>query len=222
MDIERAGDAQHSTDDRTIGELLPPAALRRAEHQLRAPLGAREVDEGCRDVVAHNFVVGAAELFQQLRWAARWSSSAFGARPSPTTTRTPRSSPLVRVAMRAARRMSASPLGAPGDRDDNTLTCLPRVSHAVIGQVLLQRVFDPVGDPQQCELAKRAEVARSEVVGERGVDAFGGVDVAMGHAPAQCLRAHVDQLDLVRRPDERVGHGLALRHTGDPRDDIVQ
>ena len=44
----------------------------------------------------------------------------------------------------------------------------------------------------------------------------------MGHAAAQRLGAHVHQLDLVRSPDDGVGHGLALDHAGDPLDDVVQ
>ena len=94
-------------------------------------------------------------------------------------------------------------------------TTRSRVSHvvgdAVVAEVVLQRVLHPIGHPQQRELAQRAEVAGAEVVGERGVDLLGGVDVAVGHPPAQRLGAHVDELDLVGLADEAVGHRLALR-----------
>ena len=44
----------------------------------------------------------------------------------------------------------------------------------------------------------------------------------MRHPPAQRLRGHVDQLDLVGAADHLVGHGLPLRHAGDLVDDVVE
>ena len=87
--------------------------------------------------------------------------------------------------------------------------------------VLLQRLVDLVGHPQQCEFAQRREVSRTEVVRERGVDLLGLVDVAVGHAPPQGLRRHVDQLDLVGSAYDVVGQCLALLHSGDPLHDVV-
>ena len=111
--------------------------------------------------------------------------------------------------MRAARRISVVAAGRAGDRDDDPLAGLPRPVDAVGLAVLLERLVDPVGDPQQRELAQRAEVARPEVVGERGVDLLGRVDVAVRHAPAERLGRHVDQLDLVGGAHDRVGDRLA-------------
>ena len=112
--------------------------------------------------------------------------------------------------MRAARRTSASALGAPV----MATTTRSRVSHglgdAVALAVLLQGVVDPVGDPQQRQLAQRRQVAGAEVVGQGGIDLLGGVDVAVGHPAAQRLGRHVDQLDLIGGPDDLVGQGLAL------------
>ncbi len=107
------------------------------------------------------------------------------------------------------------------DRDEHTLARLPRVVDVVQRHVLAQPVLDPVGDPQQGELAQRGEVARPEVVGERGVDLVRRVDVAVRQATAQRLRRHVDELDLVGAADERVGHRLELADPGDPLDDVV-
>ena len=76
--------------------------------------------------------------------------------------------------------------------------------------VLLEADVDLVGDPQQRQLAQRAEVAGPEVVGERGVDLVGRVDVAVGHAPAQRLGRLVDELDLLGGADDLVGDRLAL------------
>ena len=90
------------------------------------------------------------------------------------------------------------------------------------GLVVVQGVVDLVGDPHQRQLAEGAEVAEAEVVAEGGVDLLGGVDVAVGHAAAQRLRRHVDQLDLVGAPGDLVGDRLALLHPGDALDDVVE
>ena len=80
----------------------------------------------------------------------------------------------------------------------------------VLAAVLLEVLVDPVGDPQQGQLAQRGEVAGPEVVGQGGVDLVGLVDVAVRHPAAQRLRRHVDQLDLVGAAHHLVGHGLPL------------
>ena len=117
-----------------------------------------------------------------------------------------------RSAARDARRPADQLLaaGRAGERDDDPLARLPGVGDAVGLHVVLEGLVDPVGDPQQRQLAQGGEVAGPEVVGEGGVDLVGRVDVAVGHAPAQRLGAHVDQLDLVGPAHDRVGHGLAL------------
>ena len=83
-------------------------------------------------------------------------------------------------------------------------------------------VVDAVGHPEQRQLAQRRQVAGAEVVAERGVDLVGGVHVAVGQPSAQCLRRHVDELDLIGRPYHAVGHRLALADPGDPFDDVVE
>ena len=118
--------------------------------------------------------------------------------------------------------MSWSPPGAPV----TATTTRSRVSHGCSMPwrlaVVVEGVVDPVGDPQQGQLAQRAEVAVAEVVGQGGVDLLGRVDVAVGHPPAQRLGGHVDELDLVGGPHEGVGDRLALGDAGDALDDVVE
>ena len=132
------------------------------------------------------------------------------------------SSPPRRVAIRAARRISASSSARP----DTPTRIRSRVSHGpsmlVIAHVVLQRLVDAVGHPEQRELAQRAEVAFAEVVRERGVDLLGRIDVAVRHPATERERGHVDQLHLIRRPDDLVRDRLALLRAGDPLDDVVQ
>ncbi len=87
--------------------------------------------------------------------------------------------------------------GRARDRDRNSFASLPGRTDAMGHPVGLERVVGVVGDPHQCELAQCAEVAGPEVIGERGVDLLGCVDVAVSHAAPKCFRRHVDQLDLV-------------------------
>jgi hypothetical protein len=84
----------------------------------------------------------------------------------------------------------------------------------------LQLVVDPAGHPQDGQLAQGAQVAGAEVVGQRGVDALGRVDVAVGHAAPQRLGSHVDQLDLLGGPHHLVGDRLARPHAGDALDHV--
>ncbi len=89
-----------------------------------------------------------------------------------------------------------------GDGDDDPFAGFPGVGDAVGVHVAVEAFLDPVGDPEQGELAEGGEVAGAEVVGEGGVDALRRVDVAVGHAAAERLGAHVDELDLVGVADD--------------------
>ena len=113
-------------------------------------------------------------------------------------------------------------LGAAGDRDDDPLLGRPGVLDLVGPSVVTERVVDPVGQPEQGELAQRGQVADPEVRRQRGVDVLGLVDVAVRHPPTQRLGGHVDELDLVGGADHLVGDGLALADAGDPLDLVVE
>ena len=113
-------------------------------------------------------------------------------------------------------------LGPAGDRDDDPLLGRPGVLDLVGAAVVAERVVDPVGQPEQGELAQRGQVADPEVRRQRGVDVLGLVDVAVRHPAAQRLGRHVDQLDLVGGADHLVGHGLPLPDAGDPLHLVVE
>ncbi len=156
------------------------------------------------------------------RCAARVSGSA-STRPSGRDTWHASSSPPApRLAIWAARRSTVSLSGTTGERDDDAFAGGPGRRDAVRRAVALERLVDTVGQPQQRQLAQGREVARAEVVRERGVDAVGGVDVPVRHPAAQRLRRHVDQLDLVGGAHDVVRDGLALHHSRDRLDDVVE
>ena len=205
------------TEPRTSS--VTPRAVAGAEDELRGVLGAGEVDEGGGHVAAGGLVVEAAQLLEQAALVAHVPVVGH--------------EPVVRSHV-DAQQLAAGPggdaggpadevvgAGRAGDGDDDPLAGLPRLGDAVPLAVLLEGVVDPVGHPQQRQLAQRRQVAGAEVVGQRGVDAVGAVDVAVGHAPAERLGRHVDQLDLVGGPDDPVGDRLALADPGDALDDVV-
>ncbi len=142
------------------------------EHELRGVLGRGEVDEGVGHV-ARRRPRGRCRRARRGGALLRSSVGAGAGRGGRRrcATWTPISSPWSRPAMRAARRISCSPPGAPV----MATTTRSRVSHgvgdAVAFMVALQAFVDPVGEPQQRELAQGGEVAGAEVVGQRGVDA---------------------------------------------------
>ena len=114
------------------------------------------------------------------------------------------------------------PLGTPGQCDHDPLPGGPGALDAVVGPVAPHPLVDPVGQPEQRELAQGGEVADPEVVGEGGVDLLGAVHVAVGHPSPQRLGRHVDQLDLLGPADDLVGHRLALDDPRDRLDGIVE
>ena len=111
--------------------------------------------------------------------------------------------------------------GRARDRDHDPFARLPRTPDAVVVHVVLQRLVDLVRHPEQGELPERGEVAGTEVIAERGVDAVRRIDVPVGHAAPERLRRHVDELDLLGGPDDRVGNRLVLLDPGDALDDVV-
>jgi len=114
------------------------------------------------------------------------------------------------------------PLRAAGECDHHPFPGLPGLPDVVCLPVALQALVHPVGQPQQCQFPQRGQVPGPEIVGQRGVDLFRWVDVAVRHPAAQRLWRHVHQLDLVGGPDHGIRQGLPLRHAGDLLDHVVE
>ena len=66
MDVDVAGESGDPCDERSVDELVPPAASARAEHELGRLLAAGERDQRLRGVVADDLVDRAAELGHEL------------------------------------------------------------------------------------------------------------------------------------------------------------
>ena len=79
-----------------------------------------------------------------------------------------------------------------------------------------------VGHAPQRELAQGHQVRLAEESLDGGRDFVGNVDLAGREPCNQVVGRQVDQFHLVRLLEDPVGHGLALAHAGDLRDDVVQ
>ena len=190
-------------------------------------LAARELHEGAGDIGAGDVVVLAPQLGQQSAVALEQFRGQAGLIPAVCQ-------PIVGLHVYADE-LAVGPLGEPrrppdevlaarrpGEGHDDPLPGLPRVGDAVPAPVVLERLVDPVGHPQQGQLAEGGQVPDPEVVPQGGVDLLRGVDVAVGHAPAQRLGRHVDQLHLLGRPHDLVGDGLPLGDPGDALHHVVE
>ena len=113
-------------------------------------------------------------------------------------------------------------LRAAGEGDDDTFAGLPGVGDLVLGAVLLERLVDLVGQPQQRQLAQRGEVADAGSSWTARRRPSRARRRCRGPPAPQRLRGDVDQLDLVGGAHDLVGHGLPLRHAGDLLDDVVE
>ena len=142
--------------------------------------------------------------------------------PSPRTTCTTISSALDFDAMRDALRTRVSDSGPP-------VTATTTRSRASQVSVIWfsSRYFSSAASTwsaSHSSASSRSAVRlpAAEVVGQRRVDAFGRVHVAVGEPAPQRFRRDVDQLDLVGGAHHLVGHLLLLLDAGDLGDDVVE
>ena len=221
--VDVAGSPDRAIADAGSGEQgREPVPAAHAEHELGGVLGPGEGQQRLRHVVADDLVVGPAKGLDQ--------AALLGERGRIGAGQAVRLGDVDReevAAGRAGGDPGRSPdqrvaLGPPGERDHHPFPRFPGPVDVVRRPVPLQPLVDLVGQPEQGEFAQRGQVPGAEVVRQRRVDLLRRVDVAVGHPAAQCLRRHVDELDLVGRADDRVGDGLPLRHAGDLLDHVVQ
>ena len=85
---------------------------------------------------------------------------------------------------------------------------------------VLELALDAPGHQPQAQLAQRGQVRLREEPVEGDLRALGRVDVAVLHPLPQRVRAHVDELDLVRGQQHVVGEALVDRGAGDRRDGV--
>ena len=171
VDVEvGAGLAGDGRADAGAEDVLPGLAAAGAEHDLGGVDAARELQQRGRDVVADDVVEGAAEVLDEGALDGQLLGRGGG---QPVAAGDVDGEDLAAGALGghpggAADERAA--LGAAGEADDDALAGLPGGADVVLAAVLLEVLVDPVGDPEQGQLAQRGEVAGAEVVGQGRVD----------------------------------------------------
>ncbi len=217
-----SGLAGHGGADAGAEDVLPGLAAAGAEHDLGGVDAAGELQQRGRDVVAYDVVEGAAEVLDE---GALYGEFLGRGRGQPVAAGDVDGEDLAAGALGRHARGAAderTALGSAGEAHDDALARLPGGADVVLAAVLLEVLVDTVGDPQERQFAQRGEVAGAEVVGQGGVELVRLVYVAVGHAAAQRLGRHVDQLDLVGAADDLVGYGLPLPYAGYRLDDVAE
>ena len=182
VDVDAVRLTDRAVDDRAAQQLGPPRAARspRTRAGSRSRRG-RSSTSAAATSVAGDLGVTAAELARAARAAPR-AARASAARESVGRPYV-HADELAVHACGHARAAPEQPLAVrrAGDRATTTRSFVSHGSaDAVALAVALQLVVDPVGDPEQRELAERAEIADPEVVRQRGVDLS---------RPGRCCRA---------------------------------
>ncbi len=222
VDVDRdAGLADDPADHRAAREPLPARATGRPHHDLGGVQRAGGVEECLADVGTGDLVIGAAELCDEL---ALLGEQFGGRRGEPILWDDVDRDEVALGALRDTGSTTHEPVAVAraGEGDEHALPRLPRLGDPVPAPVLGKPLIDPVGEPGERELAQRREIARAEVVRERGVDPLGPVDIAASESVAERERREIDQLQLVSPADDLVGDRLTLFHGRDLLDDVVQ
>ena len=139
-------------DDRAVDELAPARALLGAQDDLRGIQGPSRLHQGLADVGAGHLAVAPAKPLDEpallLQQAGRRCREA-GLRPHVHGDEIPVE------ALRHACRAPHEPVAVrgPGEGDEHPLARLPRRGDAVAHAVLRQALLDPVGDPEESQLA---------------------------------------------------------------------
>ena len=219
VDVDRARVPDHPVDNGRSEQLPGTRPFAGPQHHLRDILGPGEVEQRLRHAPPDHLVERPAyhldELPRRLQcrdiFGACLGDHVDGEQLAASASGHASSSADQGLVFRATR-----------DADQDAFARFPRTFDPVVPHVVLERFVDAVGHPQQSKLTERAQVALAEVVRQGGVDLLRRIDVAMGHAPPERERRHVDQLHLIRGADDLVGDRLALLRAGDPLDDVVQ
>ncbi|CNZ13034.1 Uncharacterised protein [Mycobacterium tuberculosis] len=220
VNVDAAGLLDGAGADPLVKQACPSRSPRCADDELRGVHLAGEVQQRGGHVVADHGVHGRTEACRQLADPAQLrrghprqavaTDNVNHHQLGAGLRRDPRCPSHQRLRLRAA-----------GHGDDDAFPRLPRGGDLFVCAVLLQGRINLVGQPQQRDLAQRGQIARAEVVRQRGIDPFGCIDVAVSKPAPQRFRCDVDQLDLIGRADDLVGDLLLLLDAGDLLHDIV-
>ena len=201
---------------------LREALTRSSHNELARVHGRGEIEERARDVIARKHVPRAAERFGEgTRFAHLLGRHARRAirREDVNDEELAAGDPPGDAA--ATANEGGSLLAAAHGHED-PLARRPRLLDAFLAAVLLETIVDLIGEPQKRELAKRREVPLAEKLAERRIHGRGPVHLPLPQPHAQRIGAQVDQLDLLRFAQDRIGNRLVLHVARNVRDHVVE
>jgi hypothetical protein len=111
----------------------------------------------------------------------------------------------------------------PGHRHHDSFGGLPHfATRALRTEVLEQLLLRPVRHESERQFSEGHEVLGPEKAGESSRHLGLGIDVAVEHAPAELIGRGVDELNLIRSPDDPVRHPLSHANAADAFDGVGQ
>ncbi len=220
VDVTGAADDGHrGTRPDELGEAAVP---RGTDNDLRSVDAASEIQYGAGDVVADDEVEASTQALHEQPLALDLAGRRTDRSVRPDDVHRDQIAICDPTGDPGSAADQQRSLGAPGQCHHHPLPGHPGAGDAVFPAVPFETLVDPIGHPEQRQLAQRRQVALAEVVAQCGVDGPGRVDVPVRHPAAERLRGHVDQLHLVGGAHHRIGHRLTLGHAGDAGHHVVQ
>ncbi len=211
-----------------IGKRLPEEPHRerlalRADDDLRRVLAARKLEDFFDEIVADDAAGLRTELFGKTEGLVepfrRLAVAAFAVGPLDEDDDPGCVQPGSQAAC-GAHHLFRQRIGA--DADQQALAAGPGPFDGVLLEIIDHLVVDPVGGAPERQLAQRRQIAEAEETLGGALGAVGQVNLAFIQPFDEFGRRQIDQQHVVGTAENRVGHTLAHRNTGDLGDDIGQ
>ncbi len=221
------GEAARATDDllreRPAEQLGPTCPLRLGNDQMGEVVGAGIVHHRTRDVLPRDRDRLAAEALRKPervggdflpRLVMRAASRDLHIDDGPRSAQPIGEAPCV----------SDQPLAAPlaVDADQQPVARGPGAGNGVAAHVSDHLLVDALRRPPQRQLAQRRQIARREIMANCALGLVRHVNLAVLQSLDQILGREVDDLDIIRRVDDGIRHGLAHADARDARHHVVQ
>ncbi|MBT1174094.1 hypothetical protein JS530_00935 [Bifidobacterium sp. LC6] len=193
-----------------------------ADDHLRGVVRMRIVEQGLRDVLADDLMIGAAQLLDELALLDEQGGVGAGQPVLGGDVHGDEVASTGRPGHTGPAPQQLLAFGPAGQRNDHTLARLPFGVDVVLLAVGLERLVHAPGQPKQGQLAQGGEVADAEVVAQGRIHAVGLVDESGGQTLAKALGRQIYQLDLGGGAQHLVRHGLLLRAAGDLAHHVIE
>ena len=202
VDVDRPGTADHVEDDGAAEQPSPSRPVARSHHDLRDPLRPGEVQDRVGHARPDDLLEPTADLPHELADGLEVGGVI------PAGGRDDVHGDQLAAAPRGHPRRAADQglvLRTTPHRDEDPLPRRRRLGSPCRRRPRPQLLVDTIGHPHERQLAQTREVLVAERSGQGRVHPFGRKDVPVRQPPLERLRRHVDELQLIRVPHERVG-----------------